>query len=119
MIVNFAKSLDRPVDIFGVKGGWIKIFLIAVGVCVVLGIIIGSYMTAGVGISVAIVGAIACFIACQVIQESVTHRHIDKYPLTGRMKCYVRRKETLSSVLLPDPRYQELKRLEEKRKQLK
>lgn len=112
MMFTFAKSLDRPVDIFGVKGSWIKVFLLMVGISVFTGIIIGSMTSSGIGISICIIGAIGSFIICQVLQNTIHQRHISKLPLTGKMNTYVKRRETLSSVLLPDPRYKRVKELE-------
>lgn len=100
MIRYFTKSLDRPVNIFGLKGKWITVFLIVAGASVVLGIITGVAMGSGFGVSVAIIGAVASFMGTYVMQGRISHRDLDKMPVSGRCRCYVRRQETLCRILL-------------------
>lgn len=113
MIYRMSKSLDRPVDIFGLKGEWIKVFLIVAACFLVAGFVAGAMTTSGIGITVVIVGCIGSFVTCLVVQDSVPHRNINKYSQSAAMKSCVRRKETISHIMLPDPRYQRLKIMEE------
>lgn len=101
MKTTFYKSLDRPIDIFGLKGKWITIFLIGTGFMILMGIIIGSIMGSSYGIATAIVGAFASFFGCLIFQGKLPARRINKARLAS--KCSVRavRHENLSRILLP------------------
>lgn len=101
MIVNFAKSLDRPVDIFGVKGKWLIVYILMALAVVFVGIILGVSMGAGIGTAIAIVGVIGSFIVCLVLQGKVSHRRLYKFKATSRIYPCVFRKETLCRILLP------------------
>lgn len=100
MRVQFYRALDRPMSIIGLKGGWIKRFLIYAGCALLLGVFIGSAMGSGVGIAVAIIGAFASFFWCLVKQEKISARRLGKEPLKTSMNVLVRRRETLSRILL-------------------
>lgn len=101
MKTTFYKSLDRPIDIFGLKGKWIANFLYGTGGMIFLGIIIGSIMGSSYGIAIALIGAFASFFTCLVLQGKISARRLGKAKLSS--KCSVRtvRHETLSRILLP------------------
>lgn len=101
MKTTFYKSLDRPIDIFGLKGKWIAIFLYGTGAMILLGIILGSIMGSSYGIATAIIGAFASFFICLVAQGKVSARRLGKAKLSSKCSVRVVRHETLSRVLLP------------------
>ena len=99
MIMYFCKALDRPIDIFGLKGKWITVFLCGGGACVLLAFIVGFIMTAGTGICVAIVGSVVSFVLCYAMQGKTSHRDLQKIPITAKAKGYVKRRETLCRIV--------------------
>lgn len=107
MTVHFAKSLDRPIDVFGLKGRWLVIFLICAGVSIVVALILGSVISSGVGISAAIIAVVASFMFCMVKQGTVSHRQVSKAKASSAIYSHVSRRETLGRILLPDPRMRE------------
>lgn len=100
MICNFCKSLDRPVNIFGLKGKWLTVFMIIAGISVVFGIIAGFIAGSGVGVSVALIGCVAAFLGIYTTQGKITHRDLGKIPLADKCSTYVRRQETLCRIVL-------------------
>lgn len=110
MRVSFAKSLDRPVDVFGIKGKWLSIFLWLTGGSVFLAIVVGSLTTSGLGIGMAFLLVFASFFVCLVAEGKVTHRQVGKFSAAGKGFYNVRRHESIASVLLADPRYDEVVR---------
>lgn len=102
MTVLFPKSLDRPVDIFGVRGRWIVILLVLIGAGIVAGIFIGVFYGTGVGICSALVGAVAAVFFCVFAQNVVSHRQVGKVMPSMLIPDVVTRRETLSRILLPD-----------------
>lgn len=100
MIVQFFKSLDRPVSIFGLKGKWITLFLVVVGICLFMGFLAGAAAGTGVGICVVLGGGVLAFLGCYAAQGKVNHRDIGKVNLASRCRTYVRRKETLARIIL-------------------
>ena len=109
MIVHFAKSLDRPVDIFGIRGKWLTVFLVLAGLSVVLALIVGSMASSGVGISIAIVLVIASFLFCMVFQGRVSSRQLEKFKASSKTIPYVRRNESLVRILTVDRGFTERK----------
>lgn len=103
MIVNFAKSLDRPLEILGIKGKWLTVFLIFAGGGIVIGVISGIAISSGVGISVAIVLAIVGFVLTLSLQGKTSYRQIARQRVSSKMQRFVRWNETVSRVMLPDP----------------
>lgn len=103
MIVNFAKSLDRPLEILGIKGKWLTVFLIFAGGGIVAGVISGIAVSSGVGISVAIVLVIVGFVLTLSLQGKTSYRQIARQRVSSKMKRFVRWNETVSRVMLPDP----------------
>ncbi|MBQ8482932.1 MAG: hypothetical protein IJ504_01345 [Bacteroidales bacterium] len=100
MTLYFCKALDRPVDIFGLKGKWITVFLVLAGLFVLAGIVVGVMMGTGIGVSVAIVGAVCSFVVCISMQGRTPCRELEKLPLEGRSRGCVKRRETLCRILL-------------------
>ena len=104
MTLPFYKSLDRPVDIFGVKGKWIIVFLVLAGLFVVLAIILGAAIRSGVGIVTAIVGIIGSFVLCYILQGKVSHRQLQKMKASEKIYPAVIRRESLCHILLSSDR---------------
>lgn len=104
MTVYFAKSLDRPVDIFGIKGKWLTIFLVAAGCSVAVSLAVGFIMSAGAGIASAILLVSVSFIVCMVTQGRISHRQVAKFKASSFICQFVSRRETVCRILLPDPR---------------
>lgn len=100
MTISFAKSLDRPVDVFGIKGRWLGIFIALVGVSVVLAIIVGSVVSSGTGVCVAILLAVASFVFCLMMQGRVPARQVSKYRASVKIYPFVARHESLCRILL-------------------
>ncbi len=115
MIVNFAKSLDRPVDIFGIKGKWLTVFLVCAGVALVTALVVGAMTTTGLGIATAILLIVSSFVGCLMLQGKVSHRQLSKYRASSKLPSHVARRETLGRILLPDPRYEEESGVKDKR----
>lgn len=101
---TFYKSLDREINIFGLRGGWVKIFLIIVGCSLFLALLLGAMTSTGVGFSIFIIGLAGGFISCLVLQQKMPSRQIDKVKIQSKMKGYIVRRETLSRIILEDPR---------------
>lgn len=99
MRIYFCKALDRPVNIFGLKGAWITSFLVAAGGCVFLALVAGFSTTAGIGICIAIIGCIMAFVVCYMMQQKVSHHDLKKKSLVGRSRGYVKRRETLCRIV--------------------
>ena len=105
----FYKSLDREFEIFGIKGRWVKLFLIAAGSSVVLGIIVGAMSTSGIGVVTVIVCVALAFFGCLTMQARLPGRQVQKAALSGRMPGWVIRRETLGRIILKDARYGKVK----------
>ena len=100
MVRYFSKALDRPIGIFGLKGKWITVFLLSAGGSLTLALIVGCIMTTGMGITVAILGAVVSFVVIYALQAKIKHRDLKKIPLAGKCRFYVRRRATLCRILL-------------------
>lgn len=107
MRVPFYRSLDRSVDIFGLKGLWIIVFLAMVGLSVIVGIFFG--VAAGTGSSVAVIIVLSgfSFMFCMTMQGRLPGRRLKRYASSSRCDRLVRRRETLSRILLEDAAYAE------------
>ena len=106
----FYKSLDREFEFLGVKGSWVKIFLLIAGGAVLLGVALGFVFGTGVALAF-IAGCVAFdFFICLTTQSKVPSRQVSRARLSGGVGCWVVRRETLSRVLCEDPRYEELQR---------
>ena len=104
MRVTFYKSLDRPVNIFGLKGQWVNIFLYLLGASVILAFVIGFLTSIGGGFAVFLIGGIGSFFVCLVLQQRLPARQIDKAKIQSKMRQSVIRRETLARIVLDDPR---------------
>lgn len=105
MVRQFYRSLDRPMDLFGLKGRWIRTFFLMLGVSCVP----GAFLAVSYGISAFIaclfgLGGIA-FFGCLMLQGKTPERRLDKTVLSKRMCVTVRRRENASRILLEDPAY--------------
>jgi hypothetical protein len=103
MYVNFYKSLDRQVDIFGIKGKWVVILIVLLVCSLVIGLVLGFSIRAGIGIVAFFLCGVASFLFCLLIQEKVSSRQVAKVTASNSIYHYVTRYETLSRILLPDP----------------
>lgn len=95
---NFYQSLDRPVDIFGLKGRWIMIFLFVCLGFLFLGIVLGCVFGTAYGLLTVILGVFLSFGVCFYIQLRVPHRRISKYMSSSVMSFDVSRRETLCHI---------------------
>lgn len=98
----FFKSLDRPMDMFGIKGKWIFIFVVLFVAVVLVGVLAGSVTTSGIGITVVIIGAVVDFVGVTMMQGKLSERNVQKIESTGKIYEAVSRKETLGRILLAD-----------------
>ena len=110
MRVTFYKSLDREFELVGIKGRWIHLVLAGAGAAVVLGFIVGSVAGSGAGIVTAVVGVALVFFGSITFQVKIPSRQIDKTLIASKASGWVIRRETLSRILLDDPRYNEVKK---------
>ena len=103
MKTSFYRSLDRPINIFGLRGRWVTLFLYSLGGCLVLAFIIGIMMGVGMGFSVFIVGGVAAFFGCLVLQAKTPARRLEKVKVSSRLRRAVYRRETLTRIIPQDP----------------
>ena len=106
---TFFRSLDRQMSLFGLRGQWIKIFLISLGAA--LGVALFAGMLAGMSVGLALFfgTAVISFFTCLIIQGKIPSRRISKVRHSGKMRIYVRRRELLSRILLSDPEFERFK----------
>ena len=120
MTLQFYKSLDKEMEILGVRGRWIKIIIISAVCAVIFGIIVGSLTSMAVGFISVLVIIVCCVFAVIFIQPRLPSRRIAKTKIASRTSGVVFRRETLCRILLEDPRYQRVKEsLEAARKEMK
>lgn len=110
MEVPFAKCLDRPVDIFGIKGKWITIFLVLAGASIVVALALGFIVSSGIGISAGIILVVTSFVVCLTRQSKTSYRQVTKAPLRSLVIPYVMRGETLCRILHTDKRFAEVEK---------
>lgn len=108
MIVRFAKSLDRPIDIFGLKGKWIKVFLVGVALILVVALVFGASAGSAYGIGSFLCLAIVWFFVCLVKQGKIPQRRLPRMGLSSRIYHQVTRRETIARILMRDPRIEDL-----------
>ena len=85
-------------DMFGIKGKWIFIFV----ALFLVGVLAGSVTTSGIGITVVIIGAVVDFVGVTMMQGKLSERNVQKIESTGKIYEAVCRKETLGRILLAD-----------------
>ena len=102
---EYYKSLDRPLNIFGLRGGWIKNFGIFCGIAFGVAVVVGIAMGMGPAMGIFIAGLAVSFFACLVLQAKTPARRLGKVRLRQKMNVRVIRRETLSRIVLDDPRY--------------
>lgn len=100
----FYKSLDREFEIFGIKGKWVSILITAAAVSVGIGLVIGFILGTGMAIVSIILLIVLAVIGCMMMQTNIPSRQVKKAKISSRMEGWVIRRETLSRMLLPDPR---------------
>ena len=115
MVHPFFKSLDRQVDIIGLKGKWIILFLVCAGASLVVGVSVGFATSSGFGIGTVIFLIVVSFLVCLMIQSGIPARRIDRVLFGKDTRRVVIRRESLSRILLKDEKYQEY--LESKKKE--
>lgn len=103
MRTEFYKSLDRPVNVFGLKGQWVNVFLYMLGGSLAFAFVVGGFTGVGGGFATFLVGGIGCFFACLVLQQKLPSRQIDKAKIQPKMRQAVIRRETLARIVLDDP----------------
>lgn len=99
MQVNFYKCLDRPVDIFGLKGKWITVFLVMAGASLLIALFLGFTISSRIGIAAAFILVAISFFVCLTTQSKVSYRQIMKIPLRSLTVPYVFRRETLYRIM--------------------
>lgn len=102
MVRTYYRSLDRPLNIFGLRGGWIRNFGMFAGASVLLGILAGVFTTSGIGMGVFIGGLIASFFVCLVLQAKTPSRRLPKAPLKMKMETRVIRRRSLTRLIAVD-----------------
>ena len=99
----FYKSLDRDVDIFGLRGRWITVFLAMAIVSVVAGALLGTVF-GGVVSTVACIGlVVGCYFVCVSIEAAVPPREMPKLRAGSKMPSGVSPKETLARIFIRPP----------------
>lgn len=96
--MNFPKSLDRAVDVFNLRGGWVTVFLSVAGALLFVAFIVGFLAGGGVGFCFFLLGAVVDYFGCLFIQQTVSHRNLRKM-FTKEVRLSVDKRETLMVVL--------------------
>lgn len=104
----FYKSLDREFEVFGIKGHWVKNFLLLAGAIVFLGVFVGFILSSGVAVAFVVVCLGLDFLFCISMQTKLPSRQYPRSRLSGRTEGWVLRRETLSRIVFEDPRYEEV-----------
>lgn len=107
---TFYRSLDRTVDIFGLRGAWIRNFLVVLGGLVVLGFLLGSVFGTTVAYSLIIVGGVVDFFVCLFVQSKIPAKRFEKLLVQNKMEQVVIRRETLSRIVYDDPNWVKVKK---------
>lgn len=106
MVRPFFKSLDRQVDILGLRGKWITLFLVCAGASIILGVTVGFILTAGFGIGTVIFFIVLSFLLCMTMQSGIPSRRIDRVLFGKDPGRVVTRRETLTRILYKDEKYE-------------
>lgn len=117
MRMTFYRSLDRPMDLFGLKGRWIRTFLISFGVAAAVGAVLGFALGMGAAIATILGGGAACFFGCVLLQGKTSERQLEKARIESKMERYVIRRENISRTVLRDRAYEEYVRRGRKEKE--
>ncbi len=105
----FYKSLDRKLEIFGLRGAWLKTFLLIVFGCLFVALLLGSIFGTGIGLAVFIICLAVAFFGCLSLQVKTPGRQLEKQKLAAKSEGWVIRRETLSRILLKEPLYDVVK----------
>lgn len=111
MECEFYKSLDREFEVFGIRGHWVKNFLLLSGGIVVVGIFLGFVFTSGVAVAFILVCLGLDFLFCLSMQTKLPSRQVVRARLSSKSEGWVIRRETLCRILLEDPMYSEVKKI--------
>lgn len=103
MRTTFYRSLDRTINIFGLRGTWVRIYLTVLGISLVAAVFIGVIAGTSAGFAFFIIMLIALFFACLLIQQKLPNRQLHKARVQRKMRQAVIRRETLSRILLDPP----------------
>lgn len=95
-------------DLFGLKGSWIRIFLLCLGICVAPALVLAIVFSIGAFVAVMLVGGGVSFIGCMILQGKAPERRLYKVRLSGKMELSVRRRENLSRIIILDPEYERM-----------
>ena len=93
-------------DFFGLKGRWIRTFLVSLGVLLVPAILAGTVAGIGIAVGVVLGGGGFSFLGCMLLQARTPERRLDKAKLESKMERHVVRRENLSRILLSDERWE-------------
>ena len=107
MICNFTKSLDRPLELFGIKGKWLILLLAIAGAGAFAGIFVGMIIDTTIGVLVFVSSIFAGFLFVRASQDKASHRQLGKLSLVNKVTPYVYRRETIKSIMYVDPRFKE------------
>jgi len=100
----FARSLDRPLEVGGLKGRWLSIFCGAAVASVLVAVVTGVAAGSAAGIVTAAVLVVCSYLACRALQGRVSARQLPRVGPSRSLVGGVRHNETLGRILLPDPR---------------
>jgi len=101
MTRSFFRSLDRELDLVGLKGRWVTVFLYLLGGSLLLAIFVGAVGGMSFGLAGFMIAAVGSFLFCLTRQGSVSSRQLGKARVEGRMESAVIRRETISRILAP------------------
>lgn len=107
----FYRSLDREIQVLGLKGKWLRIFLILFALGAVLAFLFGASSSTGIGIIVFLIVGVASFLGCLVLQGKMPSRRVDKFKIASKCSLRVVRRESLGRILTRSSVYEEAQRL--------
>ena len=81
--MKFYKSLDRPSVLFGIRGSFFFILLIAAGVCILAGLVVGSVFGGLWGFILSVLLIAACYGVVLYLQSRLSHRDLNRF-MAGR-----------------------------------
>lgn len=82
------KSLDRPSVIFGIRGAYIYVVLIAIGLSIVLGIVVAAVLPRFWFLVVVVIGAAFGIAAALLLQSRMTERQLRRSLAMRDLKKY-------------------------------
>lgn len=95
---TFYKSLDREVQILGLKGKWITIFIVLAVISVIFGSFSGVFL-GGLFATILVIGLfVGSYFLCIMISSSISSRDMVKYKVVRKMPYGMSPKETLNRI---------------------